>query len=57
MSRTQVVGQAFVALACLIFVGAAAALVAGVVGPETITPLGVAGLACVAAGWALARPR
>jgi hypothetical protein len=57
MSRTQVVGQAFVALACLIFVGAAAALVAGVVGPEAITPLGVAGLACVAAGWALARPR
>ncbi|GAB6861818.1 hypothetical protein ACFR97_11200 [Haloplanus litoreus] len=57
MSRTQVVGQAFVALACLVFVGGAAALVAGVVGADAVIPLGVAGLVCVGVGGALARPR
>lgn len=55
MVRTHAVGQVLIGVACALFLSGAAGLILGFVGVGTVTPLGVAALACLAAGGALAR--
>ncbi|MEF8856429.1 MAG: hypothetical protein V5A16_03300 [Haloplanus sp.] len=51
----HVVGQGLVGVACALFVAGAVGLFFGVVGPDSMVPVGAAGLVCLVAGGALVR--
>jgi hypothetical protein len=57
MRRARLVGQAFLALASLLFVGSAAAVAVGRLSVEASIPLVGAALCCLVGGGVLARPR
>jgi len=57
MRRTRLAGQAFLGLACLLFVGSAAAMTAGALSVAESIPLVGAALCCLVGGGVLARPR
>jgi|GEM_PF-5704729 len=53
--RTRLVGQAFLALACLLFVGSAAAMTLGTLTVGESVPYVGAALCCLAGGGVLSR--
>jgi hypothetical protein len=57
MRRTRLVGQAFLALACLLFLGSAAGMVGGFISLAESVPYVGAALCCLVGGGVLSRSR
>jgi hypothetical protein len=57
MHRTRFVGQAFLALACLLFLGSAAGLLVGTLSLAETLPYVGAALCCLIGGGVLSRAR
>ncbi|WP_157573479.1 hypothetical protein [Haloplanus natans] len=55
MRRSRLVGQAFLALACLLFLGSAAGMVGGALSPAETVPYAGAALCCLVGGGILSR--
>jgi len=55
MRRSRLVGQAFLALACLLFLGSAAGMVGGVLSFAETVPYVGAALCCLVGGGILSR--
>ncbi|MFB6108674.1 MAG: hypothetical protein ABEJ82_07520 [Haloplanus sp.] len=56
MTPAQLLGQALLGVATLLFVGGAAAMVTGYVAVDAMMPVSVAAVACLGLGVGLARP-